>query len=568
LSRPPNSTGLDPEYLRECLDVLSADPPVLRWRIRPPKHFLGDDKSVKAQMQQWRKTFAGQTIRPQGDGRLRVNFRVGRERRTLDARAIVAEIGVTPAGTVQGLLTTTPNDRLAATRRLAGAGPLAAVLQEAMDATGRSMDDLTVMRGPTDPYRLDTPAKHRDGQWFAEQVARFVDPTKRIHPRGVFYACVSAGDVIKPDGEPFENNAEDEAFMGAVSKAARWLGYVPFERLVDNKNDGPIVRKAPSSDDPTAHVWPDDLAIEESVCDCGRTLSPLDADALGVSAGLADFEPRQPYRLVFFGEKTSLEDVLAPLAVEFSADLYLMSGQISDTLLHSMARDAVADGRPLVVLTFSDFDPAGYWDMPTSIGRKLQALRDLLFPALEFTVAHAALGPEQVHGLNLPSSPLKEGEKRAAKWLELYGSEQTEIDALATLRPDELERIARDAVAPYFDAGLADRVRTAHAEWRERANAGIAAQGDEGRLAGLKERADSALDELRAVNTELADMAGEVVVPDAPELPDPDMAALEEAQAGARDAVLIDSAMDYAEAVDRLKSHSELVARRGERVRR
>ena len=67
----------------------------------------------------------------------------------------------------------------------------------------------------------------------------------------------------------------------------------------------------------------------------------------------------------FFGEKTSLEDVLGPLAIEFNADLYLTGGQISDTLLHRMARDAVGDGRPLSVFTFSDFDPAGYWDMPT-----------------------------------------------------------------------------------------------------------------------------------------------------------------------------------------------------------
>ena len=156
---------------------------------------------------------------------------------------------------------------------------------------------------------------------------------------------------------------------------------------------------------------------------------------MGVSAGLADFKPRQPNRLVFFGEKTSLDDVLGPLAEELSADLYLTGGQISDTLLHQMAKDAVTDGRPLVVFTFSDFDPAGYWDMPTVIGRKLQALRDLLFPTLEFKVVHAALGPEQVRELDLPSSPLKEGEKRASKWLEIYGSEQTEIDALATLKP-------------------------------------------------------------------------------------------------------------------------------------
>jgi hypothetical protein len=69
---------------------------------------------------------------------------------------------------------------------------------------------------------------------------------------------------------------------------------------------------------------------------------------------------------------------------------------------------------------------------------------------------------------DLPSSPLKSGEKRAAKWLELYGSEQTEIDALAALRPDELERIAREAVAPYFDARLAERVRDAEAAGRRR----------------------------------------------------------------------------------------------------
>ena len=306
------------------------------------------------------------------------------------------------------------------------------------------------------------------------------------------------------------------------------------------------------SDAPSAHVWADDLDIAE-----------LDSDALAVAAGLARFVPRQPYRLVFFGEKTSLKDVLAPLAAEFGADLYLMSGQISDTYLHQMARDAAADGRPLVVFTFSDFDPAGYWDMPTAIGRKLQALRDLLFPELEFTVVHAALGPEQVRELDLPSSPLKEGEKRAAKWLELYGSEQTEIDALATLNPDALRDIASAAIAPYFDADLAERVRAAATDWQEIANAEIADQIDSDRLDALKARAEAALDELREVNTELDSMANEIEVSDAPELPEPDMEALEEAQAERRDAVLIDSDMDYVEATDRLNAHNEKAARRG-----
>ena len=131
-----------------------------------------------------------------------------------------------------------------------------------------------------------------------------------------------------------------------------------------------------------------------------------------------------------------------------------MGGQISDTYLYQIARDGAEDGRPMVVFTFSDCDPAGYWDMPTSIGRKLQALRDLHFPDLEFTVVHAALSPEQVRALDLPSSPLKSGETRRVDWRAIYGAEQTEIDALATLQPRELERIAREAVAPYYDSGV------------------------------------------------------------------------------------------------------------------
>jgi hypothetical protein len=546
----PNPTGLKREFLRECIDVLSADPPLLRWRGRPRSHFPAGDKGDQA-FKTWSNTLAGQTIRPQADGRLRVKI-AGRH---YDAKAIIAEIGVTPpehrSGPGGGMDHDGPNDRLAAMRELAGTGKLAAVIQAAKAETGRTLADLTVMDIDNDPYRLDTPSKHRDARWFAALVERFIARDKRIHARGVFYACVAAGDVKLPNGDKFENTEENTKFVNDAGSLARWLGYVPFERLVDNKNDEPIVREAPSSEDPEARIWANSLDIEE-----------LDPGSLKVFASLHHFEPRQPYRLLFFGEKTSLEDVLGPLAIEFNADLYLTGGQISETLMHRMASVAAHDGRPLVVFTFSDFDPAGYWDMPTAIGRKLQALRDLLFPDLEFTVVHVALGPDQVRRLNLPSSPLKEGESRAGKWLELYGSEQTEIDALATLRPDELERIARAAVAPYFDAGLRSRVALAEGEWRRRVRFEVAGQVDEDRLDGLKERAEDGLAMLRSVNAELADMAAGVEAIGPPDLPEADMDALGEAQAEHRDAVLIDTDMDFTEATERLQAHSERAARR------
>jgi hypothetical protein len=159
-----------------------------------------------------------------------------------------------------------------------------------------------------------------------------------------------------------------------------------------------------------------------------------------------------------YGEKTSLAPVLRPLAERFGADLYLPTGEISDTQLHTMASNGAKDGRRLIVFTVADFDPAG-WQMPISIGRKLQAFRDLLFPDLDFEVRPIALTREQAEDLDLPSTPLKETEKRADRWRAAMGREQTEVDALATLRPGDLTRIVTEAIAPFYDFDLPSRVR-------------------------------------------------------------------------------------------------------------
>jgi hypothetical protein len=104
--------------------------------------------------------------------------------------------------------------------------------------------------------------------------------------------------------------------------------------------------------------------------------------------------------------------------------------------------------------------------MAVSIGHKLRALKESLYPSLRFQVLAPALTVDQVRELGLPSTPLKETELRAAGWRDRYGIEQTEIDALATLRPGVLRQIVRDAAAPYFDATLDDRVADAESEWK------------------------------------------------------------------------------------------------------
>jgi hypothetical protein len=90
-----------------------------------------------------------------------------------------------------------------------------------------SIPDLTVLSRQKDPYCL---SDGRAGQWFAEQVGRFIGLTGTVHLRGLFYLCVSAGDVRRPSGkngldEPFVNNEDCWEWLGGVAaKNARGRG--------------------------------------------------------------------------------------------------------------------------------------------------------------------------------------------------------------------------------------------------------------------------------------------------------------------------------------------------------
>ena len=134
--------------------------------------------------------------------------------------------------------------------------------------------------------------------------------------------------------------------------------------------------------------------------------------------------------------------------------------------------------------------------MGISVARKLQAFSELIGP-FDFVVHRVALTPDQVREYGLPSTPLKPTEKRADKWRRATGTEQTEIDALASLRPDLLRRIARDAIKPYYDAGLARRVAAAHAEWLLGAMEIIDRDSDTEELARARDEAERQLDEMR-----------------------------------------------------------------------
>ena len=135
--------------------------------------------------------------------------------------------------------------------------------------------------------------------------------------------------------------------------------------------------------------------------------------------------------------------------------------------------------------------------MPISVARKLQAMQISLFPELDFQVHRVALTPDHVREYGLPSTPLKDTERRGDAWQAAMGVEQTEIDALASLRPELLQSIARDALAPFYDYDLQHRVTLARWEWLQQAQATLDATIDQDHLGRLMTQAQAKPGELR-----------------------------------------------------------------------
>ena len=370
-----------------------------------------------------------------------------------------------------------------------------------------SLKSLTVLSPQNDPFRVGTPLDHAEGKWLKDQLDAL--GITQLHFRGIHYRLIGA---IKPDGTVYENNDKTwEWLQSGPGKAARWLRYIDFERIIDERNAAPtiLIRDTTSP----SHDVTGDVEV---------TLPTVDDFLPTIVTN--DFVGCQAYRLALFGEKSSLATVLRPISNRFNTDLFLPTGELSDTMIYLMAKAAAEDGRPCVVFYISDCDPSG-WQMSISLCRKLQALKVMWFPDLDIRVYRVALTPDQVRALGLPSTPLKlhppghpkaglPTDPRAVPWKAAMGLEQTEVDAVL---PADLRDIVVAAVEPWFDGNLDENVADAEEQWRADAQQVLDDALDPAEVEALHADADTALPEMQAIIDRLN---AAVTVPDDIDLPE------------------------------------------------
>ena len=242
-------------------------------------------------------------------------------------------------------------------------GHLRAILEDACETEECSLRDLTVLAAQNDPFRQDTPANHRDGEWLAIQAEQLGLGDRVIHLRGLHY-------MMRPAG----NQAEWQA----IHQQRRRLAVA----IRKSREGGPVARLHPvRPDQRSAQRRADHPGVQppraKSIHQCRRRGRDPRAEIVP-RAEVADFRGTQPFKLVCFGEKSSLEPILAPSCERRHADLYLPTGEI---VRHADLPDSERrrPGRPADGgADFSDWDPSG-WQMPISIARKLQAFKASLF---------------------------------------------------------------------------------------------------------------------------------------------------------------------------------------------
>ena len=352
-------------------------------------------------------------------------------------------------------------------------------------ALNRPAKTLIALAPGNDPFYV-LPRRQTAAEWFATEIwPLLLNPEGGIHVRRVHPVLVSLPDVRKPDGTAYENTLNDWRLLIDASRDARELGLVDAGLFIDRRAAEPIVY-IPEDEDSDADVIVygkiDEPAAETAPFISYRSERHTFPELPGYSVS----SPRivEPYAIEIWVEKSTMADVLEPIARRHGVTLITGVGELSLTRVHEHIERVIAHGRKARVIYLSDFDPAGS-DMPVSIARKIEFLLRSKDLDLDIRLDPLLLTREQVEHYRLPRIPIKDGERRKAKFEERFGEGATELDALEALHPGELARLVIKRIEVYREP-----TQVARGEIREAASE-LRQEGEEIRREVLDEHADA-----------------------------------------------------------------------------
>jgi hypothetical protein len=406
---------------------------------------------------------------------------------------------------------------------------------------------LIALAHQNDPFNI-SPARVRAAQWFYRLWRRYEMGTG-IHVRRVHYLLISQ-PVRDVNGRRYTNDTDHWNMLARATRDARYLGLVPRGTFIDRKNDAPIINVINGADIFISDSEPG-VAVE--------TPDMPDLPKLWLDRPTIN----QRYHIELWCEKTTINDVLEPLAAQYACNVVTGSGELSLTACEDVVDRALESDRLVRILYISDFDPGGM-SMPVAVARKIEYRIRNEDLDLDLQVRPIALTHEQCIEYELPRTPIKETERRAARFEERFGAGASELDAMEALHPGELRKIIEREILRYYDNDLAGKIarvirtverdidginESVHDSYTEE----VVELRDEWQriIDDFESRVDDWRERAEEVWSQIADDLNECG-PDLTEIewPEPD-------EGDEDDDPMFDSTRDYVEQIDRYKDHQE-----------
>jgi hypothetical protein len=325
---------------------------------------------------------------------------------------------------------------------------------------GRPASTLYVLSPHCDPFYCG-PVRQALANWFATEIWPLLDldADGGVHIRRVHYLVVSQEErPAKLDGTPYENTFADWQVLCSASLAARELGLVDADLFVDRRAGDPTFVSFPTDNQSDSEVFVTGDSIERPAPEEAPRYFPR-AYAFPSLPTLTVFGPGivEPYVIEIWAEKSTMNDILLPLARRLGVTLITGLGELSLTHCAMLVKRVREHGRKTRILYVSDHDPAGH-DMPVSIARKIEHIvRRDGHDDLDIRLNPLLLTAEQVRRYGLPRVPIKDSDSRKGHFEARHGEGAVELDALEALHPGELARIVEAAIRVYREPTRAAR---------------------------------------------------------------------------------------------------------------
>jgi len=160
----------------------------------------------------------------------------------------------------------------------------------------------------------------------------------------------------------------------------------------------------------------------------------------------------QPNRVEVWIEKDALIGVIAGICEELDVDYFSCRGYTSQSEMWRASRRLLRYEREKqhpIILHLGDHDPSGI-DMTRDIQERLHMFRSTV------EVERIALNMDQIEELEPPPNPAKLTDKRAAAYVEQYGMQSWELDALS---PQYITDLIEKHVGMYIDEDIKEEVQ-------------------------------------------------------------------------------------------------------------